>query len=226
MTTVVPGRRPPVQRPAPGEAPGPVQPDPDDAAAESWALIERAQAGDCEAFGLFYRRYADMVFRFVYFRVGDRQLAEDLTGDTFLRAFSRIGSFTWQGRDPMALLGTIARNLVLDHFKSARYRTEVAGGLAIGDAVRDADDGLFPDPQRAACDYLVSRVVVTALLELGDRNAQQYECLVLRYFDGLSIAETAAVMDKPEGAVKALQFRATQALARLLPKGLDVGVLG
>jgi RNA polymerase sigma-70 factor (ECF subfamily) len=75
----------------------PARPDPGDAAAEVWALVERAQAGESAAFGLIYDRYVDTVFRFVYFRVGNRQLAEDLTSDTFLRALKRIGSFTWQG---------------------------------------------------------------------------------------------------------------------------------
>jgi RNA polymerase sigma-70 factor (ECF subfamily) len=91
-------------------------------------LVERAQAGEAEAFGLLYDRYFDTVFRFVYFRVGNRQLAEDLTSDTFLRALKRIGSFTWQGRDLGAWLVTIARNLVADHFKSGRYRLEITTG--------------------------------------------------------------------------------------------------
>lgn len=90
----------------------PSRPDPSDPATEVWALVERAQAGEAEAFGLIYDRYVDTVFRFVYFRVGNRQLAEDLTSDTFLRALKRIGSFTWQGRDLGAWLVTIARNLV------------------------------------------------------------------------------------------------------------------
>src|SRR5206468_11851041 len=112
-----------------GSGPGgsyPSRPDPSDAAAEVWALVERAQAGEAEAFGLIYDRYFDTVFRFVYFRVGNRQLAEDLTADTFLRALKRIGSFTWQGPDLGVWLVTIARNLVADHFKSGRYRLELS----------------------------------------------------------------------------------------------------
>ena len=112
----------------PAEQPRPARPDRGDPAAEVWALVERAQAGESEAFGLIYDRYVDTVFRFVYFRVGNRQLAEDLTSDTFLRALKRIGSFTWQGRDLGAWLVTIARNLVADHFKSGRYRLEVTTG--------------------------------------------------------------------------------------------------
>src|SRR5690606_2206251 len=89
-------------------------------------LVLRAKTGDAEAFGTLYDRYLDLVYRYVYFRVGSHPLAEDLTSETFLRALRRIADFTWQGRDFGAWLVTIARNLVADHFKSGRYRLEVS----------------------------------------------------------------------------------------------------
>src|SRR5262249_44589004 len=125
----------------------PSRPAPDDAAAEVWALVERAQAGDADAFGLIYDRYMDTVFRFIYFRAGSRPLPEALTADTFLRALKRIGSFTWQGRDLGAWLVTIARNLVADHFKSGRYRLEVTTGDVL-DADRE-DRGPEGSPEVA-----------------------------------------------------------------------------
>ena len=67
----------------------------------------------------------DVVFRYVLFRVGDRELAEDVTSETFLRALRRIASVSYQGRDVGAWFVTIARNLVLDHVKSSRFRLEV-----------------------------------------------------------------------------------------------------
>ncbi|MCW2643716.1 MAG: polymerase subunit sigma-24, partial [Dactylosporangium sp.] len=68
--------------PPPGYPDRPDRPDAADPATAVWLLVERAQAGDAEAFGLIYDRYFDTVFRFVYFRVGNRQLAEDLAADT------------------------------------------------------------------------------------------------------------------------------------------------
>src|SRR4029079_9318640 len=85
-------------------------------------LVERAQAGETEAFGRLYDHYSDTVYRYIYYRVGGKATAEDLTSETFLRALLRIGTFTWQGRDFGAWLVTIARNLVADHFKSSRFR--------------------------------------------------------------------------------------------------------
>ncbi|NMO50232.1 sigma-70 family RNA polymerase sigma factor [Actinoplanes sp. TBRC 11911] len=194
----------------------PARPDPTDAAAEVWALVERAQAGEAEAFGLIYDRYVDTVFRFVYFRVGNRQLAEDLTSDTFLRALKRIGSFTWQGRDLGAWLVTIARNLVADHFKSGRYRLEVTTGDVL-DADRE-DRGPEGSPESAVVDHITNVALLSAVKQL---NPEQQECIVLRFLQGFSVAETAQTMGKNEGAIKALQYRAVRALARLLPEGFQ-----
>jgi RNA polymerase sigma-70 factor (ECF subfamily) len=194
----------------------PSRPDPSDPANVVWSLVERAQAGEAEAFGLIYDRYVDTVFRFVYFRVGNRQLAEDLTSDTFLRALKRIGSFTWQGRDLGAWLVTIARNLVADHFKSGRYRLEVTTGDVL-DAERE-DRGPEGSPEAAVVEHITNVALLTAVKQL---NPEQQECIVLRFLQGFSVAETAQAMGKNEGAIKALQYRAVRALARLLPDGFQ-----
>ncbi|MEU1756400.1 ECF subfamily RNA polymerase sigma factor, BldN family [Micromonospora matsumotoense] len=228
-----PPTAPTVDQPGPGPAPAgtsptgpapagtpptgfPSRPDPSDPATEVWTLVERAQAGEAEAFGLIYDRYVDTVFRFVYFRVGNRQLAEDLTSDTFLRALKRIGSFTWQGRDLGAWLVTIARNLVADHFKSGRYRLEVTTGDVL-DADRE-DRGPEGSPEAAVVEHITNVALLTAVTRL---NPEQQECIVLRFLQGLSVAETARAMGKNEGAIKALQYRAVRALARLLPDGFQ-----
>jgi RNA polymerase sigma-70 factor (ECF subfamily) len=214
-TVIVPAQSttgPPVEQP-----PRPARPDRGDPAAEVWALVERAQAGESEAFGLIYDRYVDTVIRFVSFRVGNRQLAEDLTSDTFLRALKRIGSFTWQGRDLGAWLVTIARNLVADHFKSGRYRLEVTTGDVL-DADRE-DRGPEGSPEAAVVDHITNVALLTAVKQL---NPEQQECIVLRFLQGFSVAETAQTMGKNEGAIKALQYRAVRALARLLPEGFTL----
>ncbi|BCJ32680.1 hypothetical protein Athai_01830 [Actinocatenispora thailandica] len=197
--------------------PAPDTPPPDqvpESATDVWRLVQRAQAGDTEAFGLIYDRYVDTVFRFIYFRVSTRQLAEDLTSETFLRALRRIGSFTWQGRDLGAWLVTIARNLVADHFKSGRYRLEVSTA-----EVLDADSpdrGPEGSPEAAVVDKLTNQTLLEAVKRL---NPEQQECIVLRFLQSFSVAETARTMGKNEGAIKALQYRAVRSLARLLPEG-------
>ncbi|HKD98850.1 MAG TPA: sigma-70 family RNA polymerase sigma factor [Micromonosporaceae bacterium] len=192
----------------------PSRPDPGDPANAVWDLVERAQRGETDAFGLIYDKYVDTVFRFIYFRVGNRQLAEDLTSDTFLRALKRIGSVTWQGRDLGAWLVTIARNLVADHFKSGRYRLEMTTGDVL-DADRP-DRGPEGSPETVVVDHITNVALLTAVKQL---NSEQQECIVLRFLQGFSVAETAQAMQKNEGAIKALQYRAVRALHRLLPDG-------
>jgi RNA polymerase sigma-70 factor, ECF subfamily len=198
-----------------GRAAGP--PDfsrPDAAQAESLrmlALVKLAQDGDGEAFGQLYDAYSDTVFRYVYYRVSNRQLAEDITSETFLRALRRIGTFTWQGRDFGAWLVTIARNLVADHFKSSRYRLEVPTGEMMDSNETECS------PEDSVLSYLSNRALLDAVCQL---NSQQQECVTLRFLHGLSVAETAKIMGKNDGAIKTLQYRAIRTLARLLPVDL------
>ena len=176
-----------------------------------WDLVRATQAGDQQAFGQLYDRYHDMVFRYVLFRIGDRQLAEDLTAETFLRALRRIQSVSYQGRDIGAWFVTIARNLVLDHVKSSRYRLEQTTS-EIAD-LSPATSG----PEQQVLDGATYEELLRCVAKL---NADQKECITLRFLQGLSVAETARLMERNEGAVKALQHRAVRRLAQLLPEGL------
>ena len=193
------------------------EPEVEDDHREVWLLVERAREGDGEAFGLIYDRYADVVFRYVFYRVGDRGLAEDLTSETFLRALRRIGSFTYQGRDIGAWLVTIARNLILDHVKSARSRLESTTdeiGL-VGDHASSTVRP--PTPEALVLDSLTSAALMEAVDAL---NLEQRECVLLRFVQGFSVSETAAIMGKNDGAIKALQHRAVRKLATLVGDSL------
>ncbi|MGI8666233.1 MAG: sigma-70 family RNA polymerase sigma factor [Jatrophihabitans sp.] len=175
--------------------------------AEMWALVQAAQAGDGEAFGKLYDRYVTVVFRFIYYRVNDRALAEDFTSETFLRALRRISSIDYQGRDIGAWFMTIARNIVFDHGKSARFRLE----LTTGETPESGEQ--VAGPESTVLTNLTNLRLLEAVNELGE---EQKECIVLRFLNGLSVAETAAVMGKNDGAIKALQHRAVKRLAVLL----------
>lgn len=173
------------------------------------ALVSRAKDGDGDAFALLYDRYVDQVYGFVYRRVRSRELAEDLTADVFLRALRNLDGFTWQGVDIGAWLMTIARNRVTDHFKSARARLEHPT-----DEVRDGTDATGPDdPERSALDADVAAALTVAM---GDLAEDHREVLELRFVQGLSVSESAAAMDRTDGAIKALQYRALKALARIV----------
>jgi RNA polymerase sigma-70 factor (ECF subfamily) len=210
-------------RVVPAAVPAPTLPDhdtvehaaPEGDTALSLSLVQRAQAGDAEAFGELYDKYVDQVYRYIAYRVASSQLAEDLTSETFLRALRRISSFTWQGRDVGAWFVTIARNLIADHYKSGRYRLE----LTTDDVSDSSSAPVQAGPETEVLEAMQNKVLLEAVKQL---NAEQQECIVLRFLQGLSVSETAQIMNKNDGAIKALQYRAIRTLGRLLPEGVEL----
>lgn len=184
----------------------------DNAADEPWQLVKAAQEGDTGAFGVLYDQYVDMVFRYVLFRVGgDRAFAEDVTSETFLRALRSIASVSYQGRDVGAWFVTIARNIVFDHVKSSRYRLEVTTAELQDN--REETSG----PEQEVMTEATNAELLRCVSQLGD---DQRECITLRFIEGKTVSEVAQLMDRNEGAVKALQHRAVRRLAQILPSWL------
>lgn len=188
-----------------------VEPDVEVVDNGAWTLVKASQEGDMGAFSELFERYYDVVFRYVLFRMNDRTLAEDITQETFVRALRRIGSVTYQGRDIAAWFVTIARNLIFDHVKSSRYRLESTTAEIVD--LSPTTNG----PEQQVLDGATNDELLRCVRKL---NPDQQECIQLRFLQGLSVAETARIMDRNEGAVKALQHRAVRRLAQLLPEGL------
>ncbi len=169
------------------------------------ALIARAQAGDAVAFDSLYGRFRQIVFRFLYYRVGETAGAEDLTSDVFMRVARALPGYRRQRASFQAWLLQIARNLAIDHYRRSRARPQspLDEGLATaGDELEQvAEQRLTHERLRGA---------------LGDITEEQREVVVLRFVAGCSTAEVAAIVGKSETAVKALQRRGLEALrARL-----------
>ncbi|MGW4985333.1 sigma-70 family RNA polymerase sigma factor [Streptomyces mirabilis] len=130
--------------------------------------IDRLRSGDREAFADLYVRYQPLVYDYLVHRTRDRDLSADLTSETFARALARIESFTWTGRDIGAWLVTIARNLVTDHFRSARTRLErPVGEIFDGEwTAGDSADEVVDHLSHAALAAAVRRI-------LGDLTPSQ-----------------------------------------------------
>jgi RNA polymerase sigma-70 factor (ECF subfamily) len=175
---------------------------------EAWALVARAQAGDRDAFGQLYERYFDTVYRFVCRRVrSHRQLAEDLTADTFVRALQGIGRVRRTAADPGAWLVAVARNIVADHYKSAAVRRRASDSECV-----DVPDVTSREPGPAELAELAALrqclgVAVAALVPGQRRTIED------RFYRGLSVEESAAAARLTVGAVKASQARACRNLA-------------
>ncbi|MFT4299250.1 MAG: sigma-70 family RNA polymerase sigma factor [Aeromicrobium sp.] len=197
---------PAAQTPA-GGSPG--EPDLDPEAQRLRALVDLATSGDAEAFGQLYDHYVNGIYRFIYYRVGSAQLAEDLTSETFVRGLRAISRFSWQGKDFGAWLTTIARNLITDHFKSSRARLEI-----VSDAVPETKKSP-PTPEEEVLTLVSNEMLREAINTLPQ---EQRDCILMRFMQGLSIAQTAAALGRSEGAVKQLQLRAVRRLAKNMPE--------
>ena len=173
------------------------------------SLVREAQQGNAGAFAKIYETYFDRVFRYVVVRVGNTAEAEDITQDVFLRALDSIRSFQWRGVPFSAWLFRIAHNLLTDRLRSRGRHEEIA----LDDEMPLADTRQDPS---AFVEIKIS--VEQMLVSMQNLTDAQRQVLALRFGSGLSITETAEAMKKNEGAIKALQHSAVQALRRHLAR--------
>jgi RNA polymerase sigma-70 factor (ECF subfamily) len=168
--------------------------------------VERARRGDQQALADIYDWYLPRIYRYVLARVGSVVEAEDLTEDIFLRMLGAIAGYRMRNIPFSAWLFRIAHNHVVSYFRKSGVRG-VTGILDEG----IADDR--PDPASTVETRLTVEEVVRATRDLPEA---QREVIALRFAVGLSIAETAQVLGKREGNVKALQHKAVVRLQRAL----------
>jgi RNA polymerase sigma-70 factor (ECF subfamily) len=171
---------------------------------EESALIRRAQQGDADAAAELYHRHASAIFRYFLFRVGDQAIAEDLAGEVFLRMTEGLPRFSDRGAPFAAWLFRIAHDRLVDYHRAARRQTE-----ALSESLIDST----ADPETQAAIQMDSRQLTGLIMALTD---EQKTVIHLRFVEGYSLEDTAQLMNKTVGAVKALQHRALQNLARKL----------
>ena len=170
--------------------------------------VRRAQQGDTASFSELYRSYYDKIFRYVLFKTGNTNDAEDITEEVFLRMLESINSFKWQGHPFSSWLFRIAHNLVVDYFrKNSRRKTAPLeeARTSIGASAQDMDSDL---------DIKLS--FERAHQAMGGLTDLQREVLSLRFGAELSVRETAKAIGKKENAIKASQHAAIRKLRSLL----------
>lgn len=169
-------------------------------------LIDQAKQRDATAISELYNRHVDQIYQYVRSRTGDTPVAEDITADVFLRALESLSGYQDYGVPFVAWLYRIAQARVIDYWRRAQRRATVA----FDD--RDLPEWLAAEDV-ASGDVLQHGQLLTGLQHLTE---EQQQVIVLKFMQGLSNAEIAQIMNKTEGAVKALQRRGLESLARLL----------
>ncbi len=168
-------------------------------------LVERSSKGSGEAFGQLYQIYVDRIYNYIYYKTGHTVDAEDLTEQVFIKAWEAIGRFRPEGKPFAAWLFKVARNVVIDHYRTKKTNTDLSEVMAV-----IAVDG---DPEDAAQRKATQQMLRSAIRHLTD---EQQQVILLKFMDGLDNTEISAMMGKKEGAIRALQYRALLALQRIL----------
>ncbi len=168
-------------------------------------LLDRAISGNRDAIGALYNRHRSAIFRYFYYRLNDKQAADDLTSDVFVRMIEALPRYERRGVPFRAWLFQIARNRAVDYYRRhGRYQKT---------RLDDRLPAQGRSPAGTAHLHLTGEALQQALSLLND---DQRETLILRFVLEMPIAEAAQTLQKTENAIKGLQHRGLRALRRVL----------
>lgn len=176
------------------------------------ALLARARAGDKAAVAAIYRRYVDEVFGYAFNQLGERQEAEDVTSEVFLRLVRALPEFrgdsslrTW--------IYSICRNILRDRWRERASHPRVPLDLVPARQTLDREaepaGGSAADATRAGDLSALGRAVLARL------SPREQAVLALRFLEGRSVADTAAELGLSPGNLKVIQHRALRHAARI-----------
>jgi RNA polymerase sigma-70 factor (ECF subfamily) len=169
-------------------------------------LVRMAQQGDREMFASLYEAYNSRIYRYVYFRVSDEGLVEDITSDIFLKVWKNLNTYQGGQSAFMTWIYRIAHNTVIDY-----YRTRKA--VVSMEDVKEVKLCYYDDVEEKLDNQFQSQQLCTAIASL---TKEQQQVLLLKFVAGMSTAEIAQKTHKQEGAVRALQMRGLHRLSKCL----------
>lgn len=168
--------------------------------------MQRAVRRDSAAFASLYDMHIDRVYNHIYYRLPSQADAEDITQEVFLKAWKAISKYKKTGAPFVAWLIAIARNLIADYYKARKKFVPL-------EEIEVSDDSFEASPEAMAEASLDKREIRKALFKLkGDKQ----RVILMRFIDGFSYGEIAKLLNKSEGAVRVVQYRALIDLRRML----------
>jgi len=172
------------------------------------ALILASVEGDGKAFEALYIRYMKAIFRYIFFRIGDENQAEDLTEEVFVRAWEALPKYQHRKYPFSSWLYRIAHNLIIDYYRMKKP-VPLSNGLMRS----------YPSSAESL-DHIVNRKHETQLLVNAMRKLSELEqeIVLLRFVEGLSHEEIAEMVGKSQTACRVTLHRALKSLRATLAK--------
>lgn len=169
-------------------------------------LIVQAKEGDSDAIGELYENFRVGIYRYLYYRTGETQAADDLTSEVFLRMIRSLSSYRLEEGSFQGWLFQIAHNLLTDHYRKTNGKTQVQLEEKV------SEDPL--NPRTRPVERRLNSVILKQALHM--LSGEQREVIVLRFIAGMPITQVAQAMNKSEDSVKGLQRRALITLRDVL----------
>jgi len=169
-------------------------------------IVEAAKQGDAKAFESIYQLFSDSIYRYLYYMVGEKETAYDLTSQTFLKAYENIKSYRFKGYSFSAWLYKIAHNVAVDNFRSLKARPQEVSSDKTLEVVRIAEQSFE--------EKVIDRMAIeSALSKLTEKQRQ---VMILKYIEQLNNPRIAEILGKTTSAVKALERRALNELKDII----------
>lgn len=184
-------------------------------------LLKRAQAYEEQAIAELYDHYAPRIYSYLYRRVHDEQLAEDLTSDVFVRVLQALQSEQFWHTSFQAWLYRIAHNQVIDYYRQQTRQQEQMYQVPLEDQPEATGvENVIADPSADVdAEQDVRELACGLEAALSRLTPDQQQVLVLRFGEQMKTQEVAAIMNKTNGAIEALQHRALATLRRMIDPG-------
>lgn len=169
-------------------------------------LVELAQQGDNDAFGDIYSLFLDDIYRFVYFKVSSEEV-EDITENIFIKAWQKIHLYNKGGGNFRSWVFSIARNTVIDHYRTKKQATSLE---EVGEIADDSTSPSWSTEQS-----LNKEILQAAIAQLPENYR---EIITLKFVNELSNEEIEAVTKRQQASIRILQFRGLKKLRAILGK--------
>ena len=166
-------------------------------------LVLRAKKGEEDAFGELYDAYFEKIYRFVFFRVSHKEVAEDLTEEVFIKAWQKIT--TVKAESFGGWLYQIAKNRIIDHYRQEKSTVDL---LEVENILESSDD------LNHEVNQLMNQELFMELLK--QLTPEQQIIIKLKFIEDLENPEIAELVAKSEGSIRVIQHRAIQKLQQLL----------